>query len=74
MKKANEMAKGALRVLGIACKQLPKDKASLTREYMEGLVFLGLQGMLDPPRPEAIDAVARCNHHGNYDANHWKVI
>jgi magnesium-transporting ATPase (P-type) len=29
-----------------------------------GLTFLGIQGMLDPPRPEAVDAVAACQRAG----------
>jgi magnesium-transporting ATPase (P-type) len=62
--KADEMAKEALRVLGIAYKHVSKDKSSLTTEDIEGLVFLGLQGMLDPPREEAIEAVAKCKSAG----------
>jgi Ca2+-transporting ATPase len=53
------MAEGALRVLALARKgldEVPKDKESLEH----GLVFLGLAGMMDPPRPEAIDAVNTC--------------
>ncbi len=61
---AIDMAKQALRVLGIACKDVPGDKKSLTLEDMNGLVFLGLEGMLDPPREEAIDAIAKCKKAG----------
>jgi len=61
---ANDMAKQALRVLGVAFKDVPADKISLTAEDMKGLVFLGLQGMLDPPREEAIEAVAKCKRAG----------
>jgi Ca2+-transporting ATPase len=53
------MAEGALRVLALARKgldEVPEDKESLE----QGLVFLGLAGMMDPPRPEAIDAVNTC--------------
>ena len=64
MEKASEMAKGALRVLGFAYRDVPKSKKSLTTKDMKGMVFLGLQGMLDPPREEAIKAVARCKKAG----------
>jgi Ca2+-transporting ATPase len=58
--KADEMARDALRVLGIAYKMVPKDKDSLYPEDLMGLIFLGLQGMIDPPREEAIEAVKKC--------------
>jgi Ca2+-transporting ATPase len=48
------LAAEALRVLGFACRHLPSDVDKITPELMgEGLVFLGLAGMIDPPRPEA---------------------
>ncbi|HEY8375031.1 MAG TPA: cation-transporting P-type ATPase, partial [Nannocystis sp.] len=53
----------ALRVLACACKDVvdpDADEASLER----GHVFLGLQGMLDPPRPEVKDAVQDCRAAG----------
>lgn len=50
-KAATEMAKGALRVLALAIKE-DDDSA---RE--EDLTFVGLVGMIDPPRPEARDSV-----------------
>ncbi len=59
--KANEeMAKDALRVLGVAYKELP-DMEGYGEEFVErDLVFLGLIGMMDPPREEAIEAVKVC--------------
>ena len=60
----NEMAKEALRVLGLAYKDVPKDKTSLIPEDLRELVFLGLQGMIDPPREEAREAVAQCRRAG----------
>ncbi len=62
--KADEMASNALRVLGMAYKVVPKEKASLYPEDMTGLTFLGLQGMIDPPREEAIEAVRKCKKAG----------
>ncbi|MFC1901731.1 cation-translocating P-type ATPase [Chloroflexota bacterium] len=62
--KAAEMAKDALRVLGMAYKTVPKDKDTLDSEDLEGLIFLGLQGMIDPPREEVIEAVEQCKKAG----------
>jgi len=52
---AQTMASGALRVLAIAT------KTNATLETAQsGLTFLGLAGMIDPPRAEAKDAIALC--------------
>ncbi|MCJ7520746.1 MAG: HAD-IC family P-type ATPase [Dehalococcoidia bacterium] len=59
-----EMAGDALRVLGLAYKRVPTDKTSLTSDDLEDMVFTGLQGMIDPPREEAIDAVRKCKRAG----------
>ena len=54
------MAQDALRVLGMAARDLPEG-AALTEEGVDqGMVFLGLAGMMDPPRPEAIEAIRTC--------------
>jgi Ca2+-transporting ATPase len=59
-------AKKSLRVLGSAHRDLPDlTPADLTTEHIEReLVFVGLTGMHDPPRPEARAAVARCRAAG----------
>ncbi len=62
--KADEMAKQALRVLALAYKDVGKDQKALKRDDLKELVFLGLQGMLDPPREEAVEAVAKCRSAG----------
>ncbi len=61
-----EMAGEALRVLGIAFKELPADVQSrFDEEDLENnLVFLGLMGMIDPPRDEAREAVKKCGEAG----------
>lgn len=60
-----EMASQGLRVLAFAKKVLISHKHSLEREDIDaGLVFLGLQGTIDPPRPEAIAAVRACQGAG----------
>ena len=63
---ANEkMARDALRVLGMAYKKLPTNYGQLSDEEIErDLVFVGFQGMIDPPRPEAIEANQRCEKAG----------
>ncbi len=59
------MAGEGLRVLAFARRELPPDADKIHHEDIaSGLVFLGLQGMIDPPRPEAIAAVAACQTAG----------
>ncbi len=54
-----------LRVLAVARKPLTADTTTLAdREVESGFTFLGLQAMMDPPRPEAIAAVRACQSAG----------
>jgi magnesium-transporting ATPase (P-type) len=62
--KAEEMAGEALRVLGVAYKTVAKEKTGLKPADMKALIFLGLQGMIDPPREEAIRAIGQCKRAG----------
>ncbi|MBN2408627.1 MAG: cation-translocating P-type ATPase [Candidatus Aminicenantes bacterium] len=57
---ARDMAGSALRVLGFAMKWLPAGRAGFGEDDERDLIFLGLVGMMDPPRPEAIEAVRMC--------------
>ncbi len=60
-----EMSENALRVLAIACKTVDAVPENPTSEELEnGLTFLGLVGMIDPPRPECKVAVATCRRAG----------
>ena len=53
------------RVLGFARMDAPRDARDIDhKDVAKGLVFLGLQGMIDPPRQEAIKAVAACRSAG----------
>lgn len=62
---AERMATQGLRVLAFAYKPRTIEQSSLNHADIEsGLIFLGLQGMIDPPRPEAIVAVHTCQGAG----------
>jgi len=62
---ADHFAREGLRVLGMAYKEVPAVQSEITMADLQtGLVFAGLQGMIDPPRPEAIEAVAGCKQAG----------
>lgn len=59
------MAKNGLRVLAFAKKNVNYQQNSLEHEDIDSdLIFLGLQGMIDPPRREAIAAVSACKSAG----------
>ncbi len=54
-----------LRVLAFVRGEHAEAERTLAHHHIrEGLTFIGLQAMLDPPRPEAIAAVARCRQAG----------
>ncbi|MGV8842312.1 MAG: cation-transporting P-type ATPase [Pseudomonas sp.] len=54
-----------LRMLGLAMRPLDKPQSELQYQDLEGdFVLLGLVGMLDPPREEAIRAIAQCHSAG----------
>ena len=60
-----EMSENALRVLAIAYKEIDKVPSNPTSEELEnGLTFMGVVGMIDPPRTEAKVAVATCRRAG----------
>jgi len=62
---AENFARDGLRVLAMAYKEVPPETKEITHEDLEtGLVFAGLQGMLDPPRPEVIGAIEGCRKAG----------
>jgi Ca2+-transporting ATPase len=60
-----KLAGNGLRVLAMAYKRLPTTMAKYKAETVEnGMIFVGLQGMIDPPREEAIKANQKCQKAG----------
>jgi Ca2+-transporting ATPase len=63
--RADRMAADGLRVLAVAYRLWPDLPPELTPDTVErGLTFLGLVGLMDPPREEAMAAVALCKSAG----------
>ena len=64
-RQAASMAKKGLRVLALARMELDQYSGALNHgDVAEGLTLLGLQGMIDPPRPEAWEAISACHAAG----------
>lgn len=59
----DQLARSGLRTLALAQKSVTTDTA-LSHDELEGCTLLGLIGLIDPPRPEAIEAVAMCQRAG----------
>ncbi len=67
MRENEAMASRALRVLAIAERTLPAasfDPAANLLDHIRDLTLAGLIGLMDPPRPEARDAIALCGKAG----------
>jgi Ca2+-transporting ATPase len=64
LREVEAMASHGMRVLALAWK--PSDKATSVEmeDVQHGFELLGLQGMIDPPREEAIEAIRRCHRAG----------
>jgi Ca2+-transporting ATPase len=61
----NRLAQDGLRVLGVAFRLLDRPKTNGHAESVEqGLTFVGMVGMIDPPRPEVKEAVQICQAAG----------
>ena len=62
---AVNFADQGLRVLGMAYKEADPDTAKISQADVEtGLIFAGLQGMIDPPRQEVVEAIKMCKEAG----------
>ncbi|MFH0810450.1 MAG: HAD-IC family P-type ATPase [Pseudomonadota bacterium] len=59
----NSFAGQGLRILALACRQADREDVS-AEEAESGLTLIGIAGMIDPPRPEVPEAVARCHRAG----------
>ena len=65
-----KMAKRALRVIAVAYKDIPavknfkSNKSDIANTLENNLIFCGLLGMIDPPRPEVSEAVRICKSAG----------
>lgn len=58
-------AKEGLRMVAAAWKTTTADAGPLSHDSLkDGLVFLGIAGMMDPPRPEAVEAIKACQQAG----------
>lgn len=61
----NTLADGGQRVIAVACRSMGEDTGEIAPADVEGrLTLLGLVGLIDPPRTEAIAAVAECRSAG----------
>jgi P-type Ca2+ transporter type 2C len=61
----NDLASQALRTMAIGYKPLTSNVLSISeKEAEKDLIFIGLQGMIDPPRPEVREAVKECKAAG----------
>jgi len=63
VKAYNSIAKEGMRVLAFAYK-VTKNSKIVDEDLKQGFTFVGLQGMIDPPRQEAIAAVKKCHEAG----------
>ena len=62
---AENFADQGLRVLGMAYKEVVPETIRISQSDVErGFIFAGLQGMLDPPRQEVVEAIKLCKQAG----------
>jgi len=62
---ADTYAKEGLRVLAMGYKEVPDETEDITHKDVEsGIIYAGLEGMIDPPRDDAVKAVEGCKRAG----------
>lgn len=59
-KQNEEMAQNALRVIAVAYKDISGENIKITEDLEKNLKFVGLIGMIDPPRPGVKEAIDTC--------------
>jgi Ca2+-transporting ATPase len=64
LKVTEAMATQALRNLGFAFKELPESVATFDEKIEKDMIFVGIMGMIDPPREEVKDAIYLCRNAG----------
>jgi P-type Ca2+ transporter type 2C len=64
LNKVEEMAGQGLRLIGLAYKNILSEQKMIEGKDTGELVFLGLQGMIDPPREGVIEAIRKCKRAG----------
>lgn len=64
LKVTEAMAVQALRNLGFAYRELPKNTSIFDESLEKDFIFVGIAGMIDPPRKEVKDAIALCHNAG----------
>lgn len=64
LKKNEDMARDALRVLAFSYKEVDSKSHYTINETERNMIFVGLAGMIDPPRPEVKDAIRKCKEAG----------
>ena len=64
LKVTEAMALQALRNLGFAYRELPHDVTTIDEQIEKNFVFVGIMGMIDPPRQEVKDAIFMCKNAG----------
>ena len=64
LKVTEAMARQALRNLGFAFKELPENVETINEKDEEDFVFVGIMGMIDPPREEVKEAIYTCKKAG----------
>lgn len=62
--KTEELAGQGYRVMAAAMRKSENASTTIGHHDLENLVFLGVIGIIDPPRPEAIEAIKKCREAG----------
>jgi len=60
----DEWSSDAMRVIGLAYKKMPNEVDKIDESVIHSLVFSGITGMIDPPRPNTKEAVLNCKSAG----------